>query len=161
MNPTAPRSALEATIAFLLKLAMIALLALLIVQLAIVLARHGMGWSAPWAGELATFFHAGIIALTAASTLVAGRHVRIDAVSSRWSDSTRQSIDRWGTGVLLAPLMVVILVSAFPYVAASWSILEGSAEISGLPGLFLLKTLLPVFAASMLVAGVLLWRRSA
>ena len=54
---------------------------------------------------------------------------------------------------LLVPMMLAIGWASLPYVGQSWAILEGSAEVSGLPAIFLLKTLLPVFAVLMLVAG--------
>ena len=40
-----------------------------------------------------------------------------------------------------------------PYVARSWAILERSRETSGLPLVFLLKTLIPLFAAAARAAG--------
>ena len=81
------------------------------------------------------------------------RHVRIDVFSERWRDDRRRRVDRIGILVLLIPMMLVIGVSSFSYVAQSWSVLEGSAEISGLPGLFMMKSLIPVFALLMLVGG--------
>jgi TRAP-type mannitol/chloroaromatic compound transport system permease small subunit len=41
-----------------------------------------------------------------------------------------------------------------PYVARSWSILERSQEASGLPLVFLLKTLIPLFALLMALQGI-------
>jgi len=47
----------------------------------------------------------------------------------------------------------VLLLSA-PFAARSWAILERSQESSGLPLVFLLKTLIPVFAVMMALQGV-------
>ena len=44
------------------------------------------------------------------------------------------------------PFALAVMVLSVPYVARSWAILEGSRETSGLPALFLLKTLIPLFA---------------
>ena len=41
-----------------------------------------------------------------------------------------------------------------PYAARSWAILERSQESSGLPLVFVLKTLIPLFAALMALQGV-------
>jgi len=41
-----------------------------------------------------------------------------------------------------------------PYAARSWSILERSQEASGLPLVFLLKTLIPLFALLMALQGI-------
>jgi TRAP-type mannitol/chloroaromatic compound transport system permease small subunit len=40
------------------------------------------------------------------------------------------------------------------YVANSWRILERSPEVGGLPGVFLLKTLIPVMAGLLLLQGL-------
>jgi TRAP-type mannitol/chloroaromatic compound transport system permease small subunit len=39
-------------------------------------------------------------------------------------------------------------------VARSWSILEGSREVSGLPFVYLLKTLIPLFALLIGLQGI-------
>jgi TRAP-type mannitol/chloroaromatic compound transport system permease small subunit len=41
-----------------------------------------------------------------------------------------------------------------PYVARSWAIFEGSRETSGLPFVYLLKTLIPLFALLLGLQGV-------
>ena len=50
--------------------------------------------------------------------------------------------------------MAVIVFFALPYVARSWSILERSRETSGLPFVYLLKTLIPLFALLMALQGI-------
>ena len=46
------------------------------------------------------------------------------------------------------------VTSRVPYVARSWAILEASRETSGLPFIYLLKTLIPAFALLMALQGV-------
>jgi TRAP-type mannitol/chloroaromatic compound transport system permease small subunit len=55
---------------------------------------------------------------------------------------------------LLLPFMLVLLWFSLPYVGRSWAILETSRETSGLPAVFLLKTLIPLFAVMMALQGV-------
>jgi TRAP-type mannitol/chloroaromatic compound transport system permease small subunit len=55
---------------------------------------------------------------------------------------------------LLLPFAFAILVFALPYVARSWAIFERSRETSGLPLVFVLKTLIPVFAVLLALQGV-------
>ena len=50
--------------------------------------------------------------------------------------------------------MLVLLWLSVPYAARSWAILERSQEASGLPLVFVLKTLIPVFAGLMALQGV-------
>jgi TRAP-type mannitol/chloroaromatic compound transport system permease small subunit len=56
--------------------------------------------------------------------------------------------------LLLLPFAAVLLWLSLPYAARSWAVLERSQESSGLPLVFLLKTLIPVFAALMALQGV-------
>ena len=46
----------------------------------------------------------------------------------------------------LLPFTLAVLYFSLPYVGRSWAILERSRESSGLPLVFLLKTLIPLFA---------------
>ena len=70
----------------------------------------------------------------------------------------RRAPRRWsiccGALLLLLPFMLVLAWFALPYVARSWAILERSRETSGLPLVFLLKTLIPLFALLMALQGV-------
>ena len=43
---------------------------------------------------------------------------------------------------------------AVPYAARSWAILERSQEVGGLPFVYVLKTLIPLFAVLMALQGV-------
>ncbi len=135
------------------------LVVITVLQFGIVLARYLFAVNYLWLQELALYGHAALFMLASAWTLMRDRHVRIDVFSERWRDDRRRRVDRIGILVLLIPMMLVIGVSSFSYVAQSWSVLEGSAEISGLPGLFMMKSLIPVFALLMLVAGLLRWVR--
>ena len=57
--------------------------------------------------------------------------------------------------VVVVQFAVVVLAwFAWPYVARSWRILEASRETSGIPAVFLLKTLIPAFALLMALQGV-------
>ena len=51
--------------------------------------------------------------------------------------------------LLLLPFAVFLLWATVPYVAESWRIREASVESSGLPFVFVLKTLMPVAAAQL------------
>jgi TRAP-type mannitol/chloroaromatic compound transport system permease small subunit len=54
-------------------------------------------------------------------------------------------VDLAGSVALLAPVLYVIWTSSFPYVQRSWRLKETSAEVAGLPYLYLLKSVLLVF----------------
>ena len=63
----------------------------------------------------------------------------------------------WLRAAIIGAIVAFVAVLAwfsFPYVARSWAILERSRESSGLPLVFLLKTLIPVFALLLGLQGV-------
>ena len=98
--------------------------------------------------------HAALFLLAAAWTLQEGGHVRVDVFYADASPRTKAWIDLLRRAVLLLPFMLALLWFALPYVARSWAILERSRETSGLPLVFLLKTLIPVFALLLALQGV-------
>ncbi len=59
-----------------------------------------------------------------------------------------------GIVFLLFPTCFVIFYYGYPYVSDSWSVLEGSREAGGLPGVFLLKTSILVFPVLVGLQGV-------
>jgi TRAP-type mannitol/chloroaromatic compound transport system permease small subunit len=63
-------------------------------------------------------------------------------------------IDFAGALLLLIPFMLVLLAFALPYVGRSLVIFERSRETSGIPAVFVLKTLIPAFAIMFALQGV-------
>jgi TRAP-type mannitol/chloroaromatic compound transport system permease small subunit len=100
------------------------------------------------------YAHATLFMLAAAWTLRAGGHVRVDVFYAEASPRTKAVIDLVGSVLLLLPFTVVLIWLSVPYVARSWAVLERSQESSGLPLVYLLKTLIPLFAALMALQGV-------
>jgi TRAP-type mannitol/chloroaromatic compound transport system permease small subunit len=131
-------------------------LALLIVllQFALVVARYLFSRGSIWLDETVMYAHAGLFLLAAAWTLQAGGHVRVDVFYAEASPRTRAWIDVFGTLVFLLPFAAAVFWLSLPYVGRSWAVLERSPEASGLPFVYLLKTLIPVFAVSMALQGV-------
>ena len=129
-------------------------LALVVVQFAVVVLRYVFGMGSVWLQETIVYAHAAMILLAAAWTLQAGGHVRVDIFYADASPRARALVDLLGALLLLLPFMLVLLVVALPYVGRSWSILERSREAGGLPLVFALKTLIPVFALLLALQGV-------
>ena len=126
---------------------------MVVVQFAIVVFRYLFGLNFIWAQEFVLALHGTSFMLVAPWVMLQMRHVRIDVFSERFSSRTRSKINLFGFILLLLPMMIAIFASSFNYVVEAWSVLEGSAELSGLPGKFLLKTIIPVFALLMILAG--------
>jgi TRAP-type mannitol/chloroaromatic compound transport system permease small subunit len=80
--------------------------------------------------------------------------VRVDIFYERAKPRTRALIELFGALVLLMPFAVVLALLSIPYALHSWAILERSREASGLPFVYLLKTLIPLFAFLVGLQGV-------
>jgi TRAP-type mannitol/chloroaromatic compound transport system permease small subunit len=122
------------------------LLAMVIAQVAVVLMRYVLGLGSIWLQESIIYAHAALFMLAAAWTLRQGGHVRVDIFYAAASPQRKALVDLFGAILLLLPFVGVLIALSMPYVARSWVILERSRETSGLPLVFLLKTLIPAFA---------------
>ena len=134
----------------------VAWLALVIVllQFALVVARYLFGLGSIWLSEAVIYGHAALFMGAAAWTLRAGGHVRVDVFYAEASPRARAMIDLVGALLLLLPFALVLVWLSLPYAARSWAILERSQEASGLPLVFVLKTLIPLFALLMALQGI-------
>jgi TRAP-type mannitol/chloroaromatic compound transport system permease small subunit len=130
------------------------LLYMLLAGFAVVLMRYVLGVGSVWLHESILYAHAAVFMLAAAWTLSTDGHVRVDIFYADASPRTKALVDLLGALLLLMPFALVLLILSSPYVARSWAILEGSRETSGLPAVFLLKTLIPLFAALFGLQGV-------
>ena len=125
-----------------------------VVQFAVVVLRYAFGIGSIWLSESIIYGHAALFTMAAAWTLREGGHVRVDVFYADAMPRTRALIDLCGSIFLLLPFMLVLAWFALPYVARSWAILETSPETSGIPAVFLLKTLIPLFAMLMALQGI-------
>lgn len=133
--------------------AWLALVAILL-EFALVIARYVLGFGSIWLSETVIYAHAALFMLAAAWTLRAGGHVRVDIFYAEASPRAKATIDLAGSVLLLLPFALVLVWLSVPYARASWAILERSQEASGLPLVFLLKTVIPVFAIMMALQGI-------
>ena len=129
-------------------------LAIVLIGFAVVLMRYVLGIGSIWLQESILYAHSALFLLAAAWTLQVGGHVRVDVFYADAAPRTKAWIELLGALLLLLPFCAAILYFSFPYVARSWAIFERSREASGLPLVFLLKTLIPLFALLLALQGV-------
>jgi TRAP-type mannitol/chloroaromatic compound transport system permease small subunit len=129
-------------------------LAIVLVQFAVVILRYGLGLGSIWAEESILYAHATLFLLAAAWTLANDGHARIDILYADASPRRKALVDLCGALLLLLPFMAVLAWYAWPYVARSWMIFERSQEVSGLPFVYLLKSVMLLFALLMALQGV-------
>src|SRR6187402_3049504 len=121
-------------------------LAIVLLGFAVVLLRYVLGAGSIWLQESILYAHAALFLLAAAWTLKENGHVRVDVFYASAAPRTKAWVDLCGALFLLLPFAAALLWFSVPYVTRSWDILERSRETSGLPLVFLLKTLIPAFA---------------
>jgi TRAP-type mannitol/chloroaromatic compound transport system permease small subunit len=129
-------------------------LAIVLLQFALVVGRYVFGFGSIWLSETVIYFHATLFMLAAAWTLRVGGHVRVDIFYAEATPRTQALVDLVGALILLLPFALMLVWLSVPYAARSWAILERSQETSGLPLVYLLKTVIPLFAVLMALQGL-------
>jgi TRAP-type mannitol/chloroaromatic compound transport system permease small subunit len=129
-------------------------LAMVVTTFSIVVLRYGFstGWIAMQ--ESVVYMHAVVFLVGAAYTLKHDEHVRVDVFYSRFSGKGRAWVNLLGTLGLLLPVCVYVFWISWEYVAESWALFEGSRETGGLPGVFVLKSFIPVMVVLLSLQGV-------
>jgi TRAP-type mannitol/chloroaromatic compound transport system permease small subunit len=123
-------------------------------EFAVVFLRYALGIGSVKLQESVLYAHAGLFMLAIAWTLQADGHVRVDIFYAQLGPRWRALVDLFGALLFLLPFAAVLLVLSIPYVERSWVILERSPEAGGLPFVYLLKTLIPLFAVLIGLQGI-------
>ncbi len=126
-----------------------------------VLLRYG--WELGWVAlqEALVAANATMFMLSLAWVLGLDGHVRVDVFYRRWSARRQAVVNLLGTVCLLWPVCAYLVVESLDYVAVAWRVQEGSREPGGMPGVYLVKTLIPVAAALLALQGLALALRAA
>jgi len=120
----------------------------------VVLLRYVFDSGSIFLQESVTYFHALVFMLGIPYTLSVDEHVRVDIFYARFSKQWQNRVNLCGHVVFLMPLSLSILVFSWQYAINSWRILEGSAEVGGVPAVFLLKSLIPLMALLLFIQGL-------
>ncbi len=129
-------------------------LAMVLVTFVVVVLRYAFDAGSIALQESVTYLHSVLFMVGVAYTLHLNGHVRVDIFYQRFSRRGRAWVDLLGTLVLLIPVCLFILTSSWHYVTESWSIHEASREAGGIPGVYLLKTLLVIMPVLLMAQGV-------
>ncbi|MEM8949997.1 MAG: TRAP transporter small permease subunit [Pseudomonadota bacterium] len=122
-------------------------LGMVLLQFVVVVMRYVFGIGSVVAQEAIVYMHATIFLGGAAYTLLHNGHVRCDIFYSDATPRTRAIVDLIGVFLFLLPMCIMIFWVSWPYVMNAWAVLEGSPEGRlGIPAVFLLKTVILVFA---------------
>ena len=135
-------------------------LLMVLITFAVVILRYvyAIGWV--WLQESYVWLHGVVFMIGAGYTLLHNGHVRVDIYYRPNSARYKAIIDLFGSLLLLLPLVLVITFVSYDYVLDSWTRLEESREAGGLPGLFLLKSIILLFSFLIGLQGLSLAARS-
>lgn len=121
----------------------------------VVVMRYLFGLGTVFPQELVAYMHALVFMFGLSYTLRHDAHVRVDLLYSRLDEKNRARINLLGHLIFLIPVACTIGIGSLDYVLDSWKILERSAEVRGLPAVYLLKTIIPVSALLLVLQSLL------
>ena len=129
-------------------------LGIVLIQFIVVLLRYIFGVGSIFLQESILYQHATLFMLGAAYTLLVDGHVRLDIFYRDIDLRLKSVINIMGVIFFLIPTCVVIGLYSFPYVQQSWRVFESSKETSGLPIVYLLKTVILIFSILLVLQGL-------
>jgi len=126
----------------------------------VVVQRYAFSTSTLWMQDLYVWLGGAMFTGVAGFALLRNDHVRVD-VFYRPAPVRRKAIaDLIGVLIFLLPYVYVVWTYGYPAVARSWGYYEGSANIGGMPGLFILKSFILVFAVLVGLQGLAMAARA-
>lgn len=133
---------------------------MVVVQFVVVMMHYVFGVGSIFAQESIVYMHAILFMAAAGYTLLQDGHVRVDIFYARTTVRNKALINFLGALCLLLPVCILVWSSSWHYVASSWAVLEGSRETSGIQAVFLLKSVILLFAALLGAQGISLAAKS-
>lgn len=117
------------------------------------------GWIA--LQESVSYLHSLVFLLGAAYTLKHDAHVRVDIFYSRFSERSKAWVELLGHLFILIPVMLFIAWISWPYISDAWAVKESSRDAGGLPGVYLLKSLILLMSGLLIIQALVLVMRAA
>ncbi|MCL4737967.1 MAG: TRAP transporter small permease subunit [Burkholderiaceae bacterium] len=130
------------------------------VAFAVVILRYVFGIGYAWMQELYVWLHAIVFTGCAAFALQHDVHVRVDVFYGRMSPRGKAWVDLLGATLLVVPWMIVTIRLTWPWVLNSWRSGETSGSTDGMPGLYVIKAMLPLMAVLLTLQALTMTSRS-
>lgn len=135
-------------------------LGIVIVCFAVVTERYLFSTTRIWMQDLYIWLNGAMFTAVAGFALLRDDHVRVDIFYRPASARKKALADLIGVIFFLLPFMGVVLVYSLPFVERSWRFMENSANVGGMPGLYVLKSFILVFVALVALQGIAMAIRS-
>jgi len=135
-------------------------LAIVVVCFAVVVQRYALSTTRLWMQDLYVWLNGAMFTAVAGFALLRNDHVRVDIFYRPASMERKALVDLIGVVFFLMPFAWVVYAYGWNFVARSWRLFEGSSNIGGMPGLFILKSFILVFAFVIVIQGISMALRS-
>ncbi|MBR9863176.1 MAG: TRAP transporter small permease subunit [Rhodobacteraceae bacterium] len=135
-------------------------LGIVLVCFTVVVQRYVFATSYVWMQDLYIWLNGAMFTGVAGFALLRNDHVRVDIFYRPASIRTKAMIDLTGVIVFLLPFTWVVYTYSMPFVMRAWGYSEASANVGGMPGLFILKSFIIGFAILLALQGVAMVVRS-
>lgn len=135
-------------------------LAIVVVCFSVVVQRYAFSTTRLWMQDLYVWLNGAMFTAVAGFALLRNDHVRVDIFYRPASTERKALIDLIGVVFFLFPFAWIVYAYGWNFVARSWRLYEGSANIGGMPGLFILKSFILVFAFLVAIQGLSMALRS-
>jgi TRAP-type mannitol/chloroaromatic compound transport system permease small subunit len=122
--------------------------------------RYALNVGFVWMQELYVALFGLNFLLAAGYAYRLDRHVRIDIYYNRLSRRGRAWVDAAGVLAFLVPWVALVVWASIPFVELSLRVLEPSGQSGGLPGFFVLKSAIVVFAVFLGAQGLAVLARA-
>lgn len=129
-------------------------LVMVIVCFLVVVQRYLLGFTLLWMQDLYVWLNGIMFTAVAGYALLRDDHVRVDIFYRPATVRTKAIIDMIGVFVFLLPFCWVVYHYSWSYIARSWRLHEGSANVGGMPGLYILKSFILVFVVMVALQGI-------
>jgi TRAP-type mannitol/chloroaromatic compound transport system permease small subunit len=125
-----------------------------------VVMRYAFNTSFVFTQQLEWHLFAFIFLMGAGYTLMKDGHVRVDIIYQRMSPKSQAWVNLLGVLFFLLPGCYMIIATSLNFVAASWAVMEGSADPGGIPYRFIIKSAIPVGFLLVMLQGISLGIKS-
>ncbi len=129
-------------------------LGIVLVCFTVVVQRYLFAVSYVWMQDLYIWMNGALFTAVAGFALMRNDHVRVDIFYRPAKPRTKAIVDLIGAALFLLPFCAVVLIYSIPFVTRAWSYSEGSANVGGMPGLYILKSFIIAFVVLLALQGI-------
>ncbi|MBN8243929.1 TRAP transporter small permease subunit [Nitratireductor aquimarinus] len=135
-------------------------LAIVLVCFTVVVQRYVFSVSFVWMQDLYIWLNGAMFTAVAGFALLRNDHVRVDIFYRPASTRRKAVVDLIGVFLFLLPFCWIVVYYGWSFVSRSWRLGEASANVGGMPGLFILKGFILAFAVLLALQGIAMALRS-